>query len=183
MLPIRWRCISGRWWSRRCPSLGGRTGNTEDDVDFVVVDFDSLYQSADHIPAGTPVELAEADLQSRGEFLQTPNNKNQVSLKLEFLGERLPIILQSAYTLLEATDARLKFGTANDPLGVAVDQSLNAATKPGDLAVKGIDVIARSTPGLSFRYSPPVLVRQSRGVLQHSLDLRPYSLFQLVASD
>jgi hypothetical protein len=85
--------------------------------------------------------------------------------------------------LLQAVDARLKFGTADDPLGVAVYQPLDAAAKPGDLTIKGIEIIARSTSGLSFRYSPPVLVRQSRGVLQHSLDLCPYSLVELVTPD
>jgi hypothetical protein len=122
-------------------------------------------------------------LQARGEFLQTANNKNQVSLKLEFLGECLSIVLQPSYTLLETTDARFKFGTADDPVGVAINQTLEAATKPGDLTVKGIQVIARSTSGSSFRYPPPVLVCQSRGILQHGLDLCPYSLFKLVAPD
>jgi hypothetical protein len=85
--------------------------------------------------------------------------------------------------LLETTDARLKFGTTDDPVGVAINQPLDAATKPDDLTVKDIQVIARSTSGLSFRYPPLVLVCQSRGILQHGLDLCPYSLFKLVAPE
>jgi len=85
--------------------------------------------------------------------------------------------------LLQAIDARFKFGAADDPVGVAINQPLDASTKPGDLTVKGIQVIARSTSGLSFRYPPSVLVSQSRGILQHGLDLCPYSLFKLVAPD
>ena len=111
-----------------------------------MVDFDSPHQSADDIAAGTPVELTETGLQSRGELLQTADHKNQVSLKFKFLGEYLPIILQSAYTLLEASDARLKFGTANDPLGVAVDQPFDAATKPGDLTRPRVLRSSRAAP-------------------------------------
>jgi len=60
-----------------------------------MIDLDSLYQSADHLAAGAPVERAEARLQSCGEFLKTPNHENKIPLKLEFLSQRLLIILRS----------------------------------------------------------------------------------------
>jgi hypothetical protein len=85
--------------------------------------------------------------------------------------------------LLQTVDARFKFCTADDPLGVAVNQPLDPATKSGDLTIECIDVLVRPAPCLSFGYSAPVLVRQSRGVFQHSLDLCPHSRFELVAPD
>ena len=148
-----------------------------------MIDFDSPDQSAHDVAAAIPVQLANSGPHSRCELLEVPNDQNEISLEVERLDERDPFTFQSAETLLQAADARLELGAVDDPFRVSINQSVDTATEPRDLSIHAVDILSGSVASLGISNSTLVLLCDPRWVLQHSLDLRPNRLLELVAPD
>jgi len=94
---------------------------------------------------------------------------------------RLPFRLKARQTCFETGQARLEFVRIDDPLRIAVDQAVDTAAQPDDVAIESLDIPGRIAAPRRSNASL-MLFRDALRIIQDSLDLLPHSLLQLVAA-
>ncbi len=128
-----------------------------------------------------PIEPVQSSTDPLRELVDSPQHELKITFRILGGQGRLPFRLKAGQTCLEAGKARLELVGINDPLRIPVNQTVDAVAQPDNLTVEDPDVAGRTA--VPRRHDATLMLSgDPLRIVQHSLDLLPYRLLQLVAA-
>src|SRR3954471_10098124 len=147
--------------------------DTEDDVDFVVVDLDAFDEKPDQVALQRPIWSGHALPDLFCEVFEPADDERQGSAQNSLILQGGGLLLPGLDPLPQTGNPLLEFGFFNQTLGIAVDEPGDAAAQLGDLRLGGDEIRTIGIRMLGPVQALLVLGRDHVRVLEEPLHFLP----------